>query len=232
MSRGDLKRLQKTIGLSFDREELLQMALTHKSHVNECESRRLKDNERLEFLGDAILELVISEYLYRQYPRSPEGQLAKMKGIVVSAPVLAEKSRELKLGDYLFLGRGEDLTGGRRRASILADVFEALIGALYLDQGLEVTREFILQYLGEDVRSAYRGNHIQDYKTGLQELVQARTGELPLYQTVKEDGPDHQKEFTVQVILDERVMGEGRGSTKKEAEQEAAREAFMKLLSS
>lgn len=224
-----IKRLQEHLNIFFEREDLLKVALTHRSHAYERKGIKIENNERLEFLGDAILDLVISEHLYRAYPHLSEGAMTKIKAIVVSSSVLYARAHELGLGEYLFLGRGEDLTGGRSRSSLLADVFEALIGAIYLDQGLEKVRHFILEQLIGDIEYLYGGNHIKDYKTELQELIQGEKGIIPFYETIKELGPDHKKEFIVQVILQGKTLGQGRGRSKKEAEQMAAQKAWESL---
>ncbi|PRX27460.1 RNAse III [Orenia metallireducens] len=224
-----LEELQQQLGIFFNDLELLQRAVTHKSYANENRHLGLKDNERLEFLGDSIQDLVVSEYMFIEYPNHPEGELAKIRSVVVSAPVLAEKAKEINLGKYLLLGKGEEMTGGRDRDSILADAFEALVGSIYLDQGLEIIKGFILELLIPDIKLVERGEHIQDYKTLLQELVQKNSNLRPEYEVVKEEGPDHNKRFTIQVNLEERVLGVGAGSSKKEAEQKAAEDAINKV---
>lgn len=224
-----IERLQRHLNIYFQREELLKVALTHRSHAYERKGIKIENNERLEFLGDAILDLVISEYLYLTFPHLSEGAMTKIKAIVVSSRVLSSKASALGLGEYLFLGRGEDLTGGRRRSSLLADVFEALIGAIYLDQGIEKVRTFILQHLQGDIHHLSSGDYIKDYKTELQELAQSEKGIIPLYEIIEELGPDHKKEFIVQVILEEKALGQGRGRSKKEAEQMAAQRAWKSL---
>ncbi|MCK8816924.1 ribonuclease III [Natroniella sulfidigena] len=224
-----VKKLEQEIEVEFENEELLKRALTHKSYSNENRNQNLKNNERLEFLGDAILDLVISEYIFDKYSEHPEGELAKIRSVVVSAPVLAEKSKEINLGNYLLLGKGEEITGGRKRDSILADAFEALVGSIYLDQGLETVRKFILELLTADIMTVEAGEHIQDYKTLLQELIQQNSNSRPEYSVVKEEGPDHNKEFTVQVIFEDEVLGVGIGSSKKEAQQKAAKNAIKKI---
>lgn len=224
-----LERLQRQINHWFHDQDLLKMALTHRSFAYEKKGVKSVNNERLEFLGDAILDLVISEYLYCTYPHLSEGAMTKLKAIVVSSKSLFAKAYELGLGEYLLLGRGEDLTGGRSRSSLLADVLEALIGAIYLDQGLEEARSFILEHLSGDIQNLYEGNQIKDYKTELQELIQGKKGMIPSYLTIKELGPDHKKEFVVQVMLEETVIGQGQGRSKKEAEQMAAQEAWESM---
>lgn len=225
-----LKQLQKHLNLSFHQENLLQTALTHRSHAYECRRKGRDTNERLEFLGDAVLDLIISEYLYRQYPHLSEGAMTKIKAIVVSSQLLSRKAATLGLGKYIFLGRGEVLTGGRSRSSLLADVFEALLGAIYLDQGLESVRAFVLKHLLPEIERLYQGDYINDYKTELQELIQGQQGTIPQYHTIAERGPDHQKEFLVEVRLRGEVLGLGQGRSKKEAEQQAAHQAWKRLV--
>ena len=224
-----LTELQEKINISFNDTSLLKRALTHKSFANENRELRLRDNERLEFLGDSVLDIVVSEYMFQEYPDYPEGELAKMRAVVVSAPILADKARYLNLGSYLFLGKGEEMTGGRDRSSILADAFEALVGSIYLDSGLEVVRRFVLSLLEQDVKEVEIGEHIQDYKTTLQELIQKNSNARPEYYVVAEEGPDHSKEFTVEVRFYDRRLGRGKGSSKKEAQQEAARDALENI---
>lgn len=229
MNKQNLLQLQSELEIEFDDLELLKRALTHKSYANERRNCNLKDNERLEFLGDAVLDLVVNQYLFTQYSDHPEGELAQIRSVVVSAPTLAEKSREINLGKYLLLGKGEEATGGRERNSILADAFEALIGSIYLDQGLEVAENFILELLIPNIEMVEQGNHIQDYKTLLQELLQKNSDHRPYYEVIKEEGPDHNKSFTVQVTFKGEILGVGTGSSKKRAQQSSAKEAIEKL---
>ena len=229
MSKQIVKKVQQELGIDFDDSELLIRALTHKSYANERREENLKDNERLEFLGDAVLDLVVNQYLFLEYPNHPEGELAQIRSVVVSAPTLAEKSREIDLGDYLLLGKGEEATGGRKRDSILADAFEAVIGSIYLDQGLEAARDFILDLLITNIENVEQGDHIQDYKTLLQELLQKNSNHRPQYEVISEQGPDHNKSFTVQVTFKDEILGVGSGSSKKRAQQSSAKEAINKL---
>ncbi|ADL12547.1 ribonuclease III [Acetohalobium arabaticum] len=224
-----LEELQSKIDIYFADLDLLQRALTHKSYANENRDLNLKDNERLEFLGDSVLDIVVSEYMFNRYPDYPEGKLAKMRASVVSAPTLAAKARELDLGRYLLLGHGEEMTGGRKRSSILADAFEALVGSIYLDQDLDIAEDFIMKLMKVDIESAEAGEHIRDYKTTLQEMIQKRSNARPEYYVIEEKGPDHSKEFTVEVKFNDRSLGEGTGSSKKEAQQQAAKNALKKL---
>ena len=223
-----LKELQKDIQIKFDKLSYLKVATTHKSYANEHRQKKIKDNERLEFLGDAILNLVISECLFKTYKKYPEGELAKTRAVVVSSHTLARVAKRLDLGQYIRLGRGEEMTGGRDRDSILADAMEALIGAIYLDNGLEVVAKFIKKHLIEEIQRVERGEHIQDYKTLLQEEIQKRSNTRPRYRVVNEEGPDHDKRFTIQVEYKDKIIGEGIGKNKKEAQQRAAEDAIEK----
>jgi len=224
-----LTELQNKIDIYFNDLALLRKSLTHKSFANENRNLGLKDNERLEFLGDSVLDIVISEYMFNRYPDYQEGELAKMRAVLVSAPILADKAKELNLGKYLLLGKGEVMTGGRNRSSILADAFEALVGSIYLDNSLDTARSFILRLMKEDIETVEAGEHIQDYKTALQEKIQKASNSRPEYYVINEEGPDHSKEFTIQVKFNDKSLGQGSGSSKKEAQQEAAKNALKKL---
>lgn len=216
----------------FTREALLNEALTHKSYVNERKGANRRHNERFEFLGDAVLSLIISEYLAVRYPELTEGALSKLKARLVSEAVLASAARRLDLGAHLRLGRGEELSQGRTKPSLLADGLEAVIAAVYLDGGLESARAFTLDVFAEELReieSLPTTPGGEDYKTRLQEWCQQRYEALPRYVLVKESGPDHQKFFEVDVEIEGKVAGSGRGHSKKEAEQMAARQALEKV---
>lgn len=218
-----LARLQSALGHSFADPGLPFLALTHSSYSNE---RGREDNyERLEFLGDAVLGLITSEWLYRRFPEEPEGRLAKLKSFLVSATVLSEFGRGLGLGEMLHLGIGEDRSGGRSKASILSDALEALIGAVYLDGGLEQARPLVEQVLEQGLERRNRVSHT-DSKTRLQELTQGAGLGLPRYDLVAETGPDHEKRFTVECHLDGRLLSVAEGRSKKTAEQAAAAEAL------
>lgn len=224
-----IDEFEKALDLNFDDKLLIQRALTHKSFPNENRRLNLKDNERLEFLGDSVLSLSVSTYIFNKFSDLPEGELAKMRAVIVSAPILAEVAKRIDLGQYLFLGKGEEMTGGRERDSILADTMEAIFGALYLDQGFTAASNLILSLLKIDIINVAEGNHIQDYKTMLQEVIQENGNIRPEYEVVDEEGPDHNKTFIVAVKLNEDNLGSGKGSSKKEAEQEAAKVALDKL---
>ena len=217
---------QEVIGYQFQTPGLLSQALTHSSYANEKHMKKGSDNERLEFLGDAVLEIVSSEFLYLNYPKLPEGDLTKMRASLVCEPTLAFCTRQLNLGDYLLLGKGEDMTGGRKRKSILSDALEAVIGAIYLDGGFASAKEFILKFILTDIEHKQL---FYDSKTILQEVVQASYKEELCYRLVGEEGPDHDKHFMVEAWIGEMLIGKGEGHTKKAAEQEAAYQALLKL---
>ena len=220
-----MEEFQQVIGYQFQNKNLLRQALTHSSYANEKHMHRLSDNERLEFLGDAVLELVTSNYLYRTYTKEPEGKLSKIRASLVCEPTLAGCARDINLGKYVLLSKGEDMTGGRSRDSILSDAFEAVIGAIYLDQGIETATKFIETYLFKDVENKVL---FFDAKTNLQEIVQGEGKGRLKYVLVGEEGPDHAKIFTVEARLGENVIGTGSGHSKKSAEQHAAFEAIKR----
>lgn len=221
-----IEELQERIGYEFKEEGLLRQALTHSSYANEKHMKKLSDNERLEFLGDAVLEIISSEFLYRNYPKLPEGDLTKLRASIVCEPTLALCTRELDLGEYLLLGKGENLTGGRNRKSILSDAMEAVIGAIYLDGGFESAKAFIHRFILTDIEHK---KLFYDSKTILQELVQGNYEEPLHYELLSEEGPDHDKKFKVEARIGEQVIGIGSGHTKKAAEQEAAYQALLVL---
>ena len=218
--------LEKKIGYAFENLDLLVNALTHSSYANEHHIAYRGNNERLEFLGDAVLEVTSSEFLFRTYPNHPEGELTKKRASLVCEPTLALCAREISLGNYLLLGKGEEATGGRRRDSVVSDAIEALIGAIYLDGGFANAKEFIHKYILNDIENKQL---FYDSKTTLQEIVQGRYEEDVHYVLVKEEGPDHNKLFYVEALLGKRVLGQGCGHTKKAAEQQAAYCAIKKL---
>lgn len=218
--------LQQVIGYEFKQKRLLIQALTHSSYANERRMKKHSDNERLEFLGDAVLEIISSEYLYNHFPELPEGELTKMRASLVCEPTLAFCTKDMQLGDYLLLGRGEERTGGRERNSILSDTLEAVIGAIYLDGGFASAKEFILKFILTDIAHKQL---FYDSKTILQETVQGRgMGELS-YQLIGENGPDHDKVFTIELCIGGKSVSTGEGHTKKAAEQEAAYNALVKI---
>ena len=221
-----LRELEEIIGYTFKQEGLLRQALTHSSFANEKHMKKLSDNERLEFLGDAVLEVVSSEFLFANYPKLPEGDLTKLRASIVCEPTLALCTREISLGKLLYLGKGENQTGGRERKSILSDALEAVIGAIYLDGGFEPARAFIHRFILTDIENK---KLFYDSKTILQEVVQGNYEESLHYELLAEEGPDHDKRFRVAAKIGDRQIGEGSGHTKKAAEQEAAYQALLLL---
>ena len=222
-----LKKFEKKINISFNDKTNLQNALTHSSYLNE--NSEVLSNEKLEFLGDSILGFVINEYLYHSFPNMSEGDLAKIKNSVVCEESLADLGRTIDLGNFLFMGKGELRNGGNDRDSILADGVEALIAAIYLDQGLLVTRDFILDYLVPQINHVEHSKYKKDYKSFLQELTQKKWQQTPDYEVLSEVGPEHQKIFEVRVCILGKVIGSGKGSSKKKAEQSAAAQAIHAL---
>lgn len=226
MKLKDLKELQTAIGYTFQNEKLLKQALTHSSYAHEREGKKLSDNERLEFLGDAVLEVVSSEFLYQTHPEMNEGKLTKLRASLVCEQSLSDCARKLHLGDYLRLGNGEDLTGGRERDSILSDAWEAVIGAMYLDGGFTSAKEFIQKFVLSDIEHK---KLFYDSKTILQELIQNKYKKVLHYEPISEEGPDHNKRFTVQAYMDDTPLMTGTGKTKKSAEQNAAYQSLLKF---
>src|SRR5688572_17087702 len=227
--RDEFEELQVRIGYRFKDRGLLEHALTHKSRAAEDASGGVADNESLEFLGDAVLGLVVADTLFHQYPIYNEGQKSKVKAAVVSSQSLARQAEMIQLGDYLILGRGEEKTGGRFKQALLADAYEALIAAIYLDGGLEAAGNFLRRELKEAIDAGIAQTFAPDHKSALQELVQALGHPLPEYRLSGAQGPDHRKMFTIEVIVNGEVLGVATGRAKKEAEQEAARLALARL---
>jgi ribonuclease III len=222
--------LETRLGYRFRDRGLLEHALTHRSKAHEDPSGGVIDNESLEFLGDAVLGLVIADALFRTYPEFTEGQKSKIKAMLVSTTALAELAERLELGEHMILGRGEEKTGGRRKQALLADTCEALIAAIYLDGGLEPSRQFIMRELGEAIDTAGQPNYFgRDHKSRLQEALQALGRPLPVYRIAGEIGPDHRKMFHVEVVVGSESIAQGVGRTKKDAEQEAAKAALQGL---
>jgi len=226
MSHKKLKEFQKNIGYQFKQEMLLRQALTHSSYAHEKNLKERMDNERLEFLGDAVLEVVSSEFLYKNHPEMNEGQMTKLRASLVCEQSLAACARQLELGRFLLLGNGEDLTGGRERDSILSDAWEAVIGAMYLDGGFTSAKEFILKYVLTDIEHK---KLFYDSKTMLQELIQNKYKQVLHYVLLSEEGPDHNKVFTVQAYMDDTPLLTGKGRTKKAAEQNAAYQSLLQF---
>ena len=227
--RDEFEELQARIGYRFRDRGLLEHALTHKSRAAEDASGGVIDNESLEFLGDAVLGLVVADALFHQYPGYDEGQKSKVKAAVVSTQSLARHAEAIRLGDHLILGRGEEKTGGRFKPALLADAYEALIAAIYLDGGLEAASAFLRRELKDAIDAGSAQTIVRDYKSALQERLQALGFDLPDYRVSGETGPDHRKVFSVEVVAKGEVLGAAIGKAKKEAEQEAARIALTKL---
>lgn len=227
-----LEQLQKKINYTFHNIAYLQIAVTHSSYAHEMNSRNIQEpikyNERLEFLGDSVLSIVVSEYLFKSFSEYPEGELTRMRADVVCERALSKYADQIGLGNYLRLGHGEEKNGGRLRRSILADAFEAVLAAMYLDSGEDkaVIAAFLLPFVKEEIADAKIGGHAGDYKTALQQLVQQNGADILEYVTVGQSGPDHLKVFDVEARLNSNIIGRGSGHTKREAEQNAAKQAL------
>jgi ribonuclease-3 len=228
----NLQNLQQSIGITFRDINLLRQAFAHSSYTNEIPDSYLSDNERLEFLGDALLSFVVADNLFHRFPYLAEGQLTEIRISLVRQETLAQLAIALDLGAYLYLGKGEESTGGRQRQTNLADALEALIGAIFLDQGLPIARDFILAQLDGYLQKIEAGETGKNYKALLQEFTQAKYKQLPTYQLLEALGPAHSKDFTTEVRLEDTVLGIGSGKTKRAAEVEAARIAWEKLTAS
>jgi len=228
----DPASLQKALEIDFRRPALLEQALVHRSYLNEAPELDLESNERMEFLGDAVLGLVISERLYGDYPALSEGHLSQIRALLVRWDTLAEAAERISLGDYLILGRGEEMSGGRTRPSNLAGGLEALIGAAFLDGGITKARKLVLKLLGPELEKVAAGAVAVDSKSQLQHVVQTRWHEIPTYRLISSVGPDHAKTFTVEVVVQSEVLGRGEGRNKKQAELAAARQALDTLAAS
>ncbi len=221
-----LKNLEERIGYQFHNIALLKQAITHSSFTNEQKINKAKNYERLEFLGDAVLELVSSEFLFREHMEVPEGELTKMRASMVCEPSLAFCARDLELGQFMLLGKGEESTGGRRRDSIISDAMEALIGAIYLDGGMMPAKEFIYRFILSDLEDKQL---FYDSKSNLQELLQGKLKKEFHYELLEESGPEHDKTFVVEIFMEQESLGKGLGRTKKAAEQQAAYKALLLL---
>lgn len=231
MARFSLTQFQEVLGLHFRDQSLLQRALTHKSYLNEHPRKGLEDNQRLEFLGDAVLDFVSGEWLYNRFPEATEGRLTRLRAAIVRTEALAEFGMACHVGESLLLGRGEEESGGRTRMANLCDAFEAVIGALYLDQGLDAVRTLVYPHFDAAVEEILEGERDKDAKSLLQEWSQRHLGVTPVYHTISSSGPDHAKQFTVVVMIGDKIYGEGSGLRKQAAAQSAARQALDALQS-
>lgn len=218
--------LQDKIGYRFENQELFRRALTHSSFANERKINKIEDYERLEFLGDAVLEMVSSEHLFRLYPEYSEGELTRLRASLVCEQALSFCAAQLGIGEAIFLGKGEEATGGRKRPSVTSDVVEAIIGAIFLDGGLDKAKEFILKFVLNDIENKHL---FYDSKTILQEQVQKNKNSVLTYELIREEGPDHEKQFVVQALIDGVVRATGTGHSKKLAEQEAAYQILLEM---
>ena len=225
----DLVTLQKKLKVSFNDPSLLEQAMVHSSYINENPSLAPVSNERLEFLGDAVLGFIVAEKLYQDFPELTEGEMTRLRSVLVRRDTLTRIARASRLGDYLYLGKGEEASGGRHKSANLAGALESVIAAVFLDQGLAITREFVLKLLNEELQKVVTQGIGVDYKSQLQELIQSRYRSTPDYRLLEATGPDHDKRFTVEVVVGDTVLGRGSGKSKKLAETEAARCALEQL---
>lgn len=223
-----LKDLEEKLGFQFKKPDLLNRAMIHRSYLNEAADPQLRSNERLEFLGDAILSLVISEWLFEDYPHYPEGKLTNFRSNIVRTSALAKIAQELGVGKYLKMSKGEKESNGHKNPTILANTVEAIIGALYLDQGMKGAKSFIRKRFSPLIKAAIEKGELKDAKSLLQEKLQAELKEAPNYKTIKEEGPDHDKTFTVAVYAQKKLLAQAQGKSKQEAEEKAAEEALKK----
>lgn len=228
----EIEKAEKCLGLKFEDRELLRIALTHRSFAFEANLKSNQINEKLEFLGDAVLNLIITDFIFHRFPQFSEGDLAKLRANLVNTQVLAEIAQDINLGDCIFLGRGAEITGGRARESILADCFEAVLGALYVDKGMEVVRPYVLKKFKKTIIKKAGVRELADFKTSLQEYTSQLLGVMPEYRIFKEEGPVHEKVFFVEVLVEGKVLGKGKGKSKKKAEQDAAKRALKALRES
>lgn len=222
----DIVQFQGLIGTQFHNDHLLQQALTHRSFINEQETPEIGDNERLEFLGDAVLDFMVGDMLYQRYPDMPEGDLTRLRAALVRTESLAKLAQQIRIGEYLFMGKGEEANGGRKRITNLCGAFEAFIGALYLDQGLEAVRMFVIPRLDTLLQDIISQSLDKDARSILQEWSQSKLNITPVYRTLSATGPDHQKEFIVEVQIGDVIKSSGVGKSKQAAAQAAAREAL------
>lgn len=227
----DIKSLQESLKIRLKNPSLLEQALIHSSYLNEYPGAVPASNERLEFFGDAVLDFIVAEKLYRDFPDLDEGEMTRIRSVLVRRETLARVARNLKLGDYLYLGKGEEASGGRQKPANLSSVLEAVIAAIFIDRGLAVTRKLVLGWLAGELQEVMGRKRNVDYKSQLQELIQSKYRSSPSYRTIQDTGPDHDKLFTVEVVIRDRVLGRGTGKSKKLAETEAARSALEQFKS-
>ena len=225
----NLTNFEKQIGFSFKNQDLLKQAFIHRSYLNEFKKRENESNERLEFLGDAVLSFVVSSWLFEDFPAYPEGKLTSLRSNMVNTEALAKIAIKLKIGDFLLLSRGEKEAQGQNNPTLLANALEAVIGALFLDQGLEAVKNFIGKNFQVILEQTIRSGRLKDYKSLLQEKAQAQTNQSPVYKIIKEEGPEHSKVFTVDVLIQGDILSQGVGKSKQKAEQQAAQKALENL---
>ncbi len=228
MNKDYINKAEEQLGLIFFNKDLLKVALTHRSFSAET-SKKIEVNERLEFLGDAVLEFVVTDFLYNQYPNLEEGDLAMLRANIVNSEVLAKLAEDIGFGECIFMGKGTELTGGRKQASILGDCLEAILGAIYLDCGITEVKNFILKIFKNEIKKQASKEKYLDLKTNLQEYTMEKLKILPSYRIIQEKGPVHDKTFFAEVIVGGKVWGKGKGKSKKKAEQGAAKEALLRL---
>jgi ribonuclease-3 len=228
-SVADIKKLENRLGVSLVKPQLLELALVHSSYTNENPARATGHNERLEFLGDAVLDLIVADKLYQDFPDITEGDMTRLRASLVRRETLARLAGDIDLGAYLFMGKGEESSGGRKKLPNLAGALEAVIAAIYLDLGMDTVRKMVLDLYTEEWKKLNSREHGADYKSKLQEITQSRFQEIPAYRLISETGPDHDKQFMVEVIVRAKVIGSGAGKSKKLAETEAARQAIIRL---
>ena len=230
MTENNIKDIEQILGVTFSNKEYIQMALTHRSFLNEHKDENIGNNERLEFLGDAVLELIISDYLYKTYPEYPEGDLTSFRSATVRTESLAMASRELKVGQFLRMSKGEEDSGGADKDYLLANTYESILGAIYMDQGYEKAKEFVFKTLVPKIENVVENRSDIDSKTRIQEMIQSKFKVTPTYDVLKEEGPDHDKKFVVGIKINEKIIGEGEGSSKQKAEEDAATNGINFLL--
>jgi ribonuclease-3 len=223
------KEVEEKLGITFKDPKLLKTALTHRSYLNEHRGMHLENNERLEFLGDAVLELIISSELFKKYPKKPEGELTAIRSALVRTESLAQESRLLEIGEHVLMSKGEEVSGGKDKDFILANLYEAVLGAIYLDQGIEVCREFVKRTVLKKLNRVIDQELFIDPKTRVQELIQAKYKVTPTYTLIKQRGPDHDRTFTVGLKVGKKLMTKGTGISKQKAEEDAARKCIEKL---